>query len=90
MARPERPLEREFAYFIEHQDELAKKYQGKVIVIVGDEVVGAFETELDAVRKMSEVHEPGTFLVQRCERGSECYTATYYGFHVAFDPMKAA
>ena len=82
---PGKPLENEFAYFIAHQNELAEKYAGKVIVIVGDEVIGAFDSELDAVQSASKTHDLGTFLVQRCEQGPRCYTAAYHGFHINFD-----
>ena len=77
------PLDKEFAYFLEHQEQLVKEHRGKVIVIVGEAVVGAFDTELEAVRAMEGEYEPGAFLVQRCEPGPSCYTTTYYGFHVA-------
>ncbi len=71
-------LEREFKYYLEHQNELVKKYNGKFIVIKNGEVIGAFDSELEAVEKTAEQHELGTFLVQKCEPGSESYTQTYH------------
>lgn len=71
-------LEKEFNYYIEYQDELVKKYNGKFIVIKNCEVIGAFDSELEAVEKTAEKHELGTFLVQKCEPGSESYTQTYH------------
>jgi len=71
-------LEREFEYYLDHQDELVTQYNGKVIVIKNQNVIGTFDTELEAVEKTAEEHELGTFLIQRCEPGSENYTQTYH------------
>jgi hypothetical protein len=81
-AVPDDPLDKEFSYFVEHQDELAAKYAGKVLVIVGEDVVGVFGSEIEAVRGMEGKHALGTFLIQRCELGPDCYTVHYYGFHM--------
>jgi hypothetical protein len=77
------PLEKEFKYYLEHQDELVKKYYGKFVVIKDNKVIGAFDSELEAIEKTSETHELGTFLVQKCEPGSVGYTQTYHS-RVAF------
>lgn len=71
-------LEKEFNYYLEHQEELVKKYNGKFIVIKNSDVIGVFESELEAVEKTAEKHELGTFLVQRCAPGNEYYTHTYH------------
>jgi len=76
-------LEKEFNYYLEHQEELVKKYNGKFIVIKDCNVIGAYDSELEAVEKTAEEHELGTFLVQKCEPGSESYTQTYHS-RVAF------
>ena len=70
-------LEKEFKYYLEHQGELVKKYNGKFIVIKDCEVIGVFDSELEAVEKTAEKYELGTFLVQKCEPGAESYTHTY-------------
>ena len=71
-------LEKEFEYYLKHQEELIKKYKGKFIVIKGDAVIGAYESDLEAVEETSKKHELGTFLVQKCEPGSDSYTHTYH------------
>jgi hypothetical protein len=71
-------LEKEFDYYVKNQAELAKKYNGKYIVIKNQEVIGVFESEIEAVEKTSANHELGTFLVQKCEPGKENYTQTYH------------
>lgn len=76
-------LEKEFDYYLQHQKELVRKYNGKILVIKGQTVIGIFDSELEAVQKTSETHELGTFLVQKCEPGKESYTQTYHS-RVAF------
>jgi len=70
-------LEKEFKFYLEHQDEFVKKYKGKFIVIKNREVLGVFDSELEAIEKTAEKHELGTFLIQKCEPGAESYTHTY-------------
>ena len=62
---------------------LVKKYSGKYIVIKDQQVLGVYETDLEAISKTSENHEIGTFLVHKCESGEQNYTATFYS-RVAF------
>ena len=71
-------LEKEFKYYLEHQDELVKKYNERFIVIKDCAVIGVFDSELEAVEKTAEKYELGTFLVQKCEPGIESYTQTYH------------
>ena len=71
-------LEKEFKYYINHQAELVEKYNGKFIVIKDCKVIGAFDSELEAINTTSEQYELGTFLVQKCEPGSESYTQVYH------------
>lgn len=70
-------LEKEFRYYIEHQDELVKEYEGKYIVIKDCQVIGAYDSELEAVEGAREQFEMGTFLIQKCEPGRNSYTQTY-------------
>lgn len=71
-------LEREFKFYLAHQDELVEQYKGKFIAIKDEQVIGVFDSELEAVKKTAEIYDLGTFLVQKCEPGSESYTQTYH------------
>jgi len=71
-------LEKEFNYYLEHQDELVEQYNGKFIVIKDCSVIGAYNSELEAVEKTAEEYELGTFLVQKCQPGTDSYTQTYH------------
>ncbi len=76
-------LEQEFDYYLAHQDELVGAYDGRVLAIKGCQVIGTFNTELEAVREVAKTHEIGTFLVQRCEPGEDAYT-NYFHSRVSF------
>lgn len=78
-----KPLEREFEYYLKHQNDLVKQYRGKFVVIKNEKVIGVFDDELEAITETSKNHELGTFLVQRCEPGDENYTQTFHS-RVAF------
>jgi len=71
-------LEKEFDYYKTHQDELVAKFAGKYIVIVGEEVVGAYDAAIDAYTKTQKEHALGTFLIQHCLPGVENYTLTFH------------
>lgn len=64
-------LGKEYQYYLDNQQELYNKYAGKVLVIVGENVVGVYEDELEALIASSKKYELGTFLIQRCEQTVE-------------------
>ena len=72
------PLEREFEFYLEHQNRFLPEHEGKYLLIRDRQLVGAFETEIDALRKGVERFSLGTFLVQKCEAGEESYTETFH------------
>lgn len=76
-------LKREFEYYLKHQDELVEKYNGKTIVIKGECVLGAYNSDQEAIQETCKTEELGTFLVQLCTPGDEAYTQTFHS-RVAF------
>lgn len=72
------PLHREFQFYLDHQDELVREYNGKYLVIVDNKVEGAYDTQEVAVTKALESFDRGTFLVQKCAPGSESYTRSFH------------
>lgn len=71
-------LNNEFEYYLNNQSDLVKKYNGKIIVIIDNQVIGSYANEMDAIRETSKTHAMGTFLVQKCEPGKESYTQTFH------------
>ncbi|MGH2637820.1 MAG: hypothetical protein ACRDF4_00810 [Rhabdochlamydiaceae bacterium] len=78
------PLQKEFDYYLTHQEELVKKYLNRVIVIKDQKVIGAYDDELQAIAAVqTSGHQLGTFLVQRVEHGQSGYTQTFHS-RIAF------
>lgn len=76
-------LEEELDYYIKHQNELVKQYEGKYLVIKNKKIVGAYDSEIEAYNDAKNKFEVGTFLIQPCMPGSESYTQTFHS-RVAF------
>ena len=74
----EKPLTKEFEFYLKNQEKLVEKYDGKVIVIKNCKIIGTYETEIEAVNETSKTEELGTFLVQKCEPGTESYTQMFH------------
>lgn len=71
-------LREEFEYYLANQEELAELYNGKFIVIKNRQVIGVYDSELEAITETARQHEMGTFLVQKCELGASSYTEMYH------------
>lgn len=71
-------LQDEFDYYLKNQKSLVKKYEGKYLIIHGQQVVGVFGSELEAYKEALDKYKPGTYLIQPCLPGSESYTQTFY------------
>ena len=71
-------LEKEFKYYLDNQDELVKKYNGKYLVIRDNAVVETFKSEDDAYFSSVEKYVPGTFMIQRCSPGDKDYTQRFH------------
>jgi hypothetical protein len=76
-------LDREFDFYLQHQKELSQKYPGRVVVIVGDAVIGSYSSEAEAVSETSKDRPVGTFLVQRCDPSGDSVRQTFHS-RVAF------
>ncbi|MBI5729561.1 MAG: hypothetical protein HY963_00335 [Ignavibacteriales bacterium] len=74
----EKNLEKEFNYYLEHQLELLKKYEGKYLIIKDQKVVEFYNTEIEAYTKAKEKYELGTFLIQQCLPGDANYKQTFH------------
>ena len=71
-------LEKEFKYFIDHQDELVQKYNNRFLVIIGENVVGDYDDYEQAYFESIKKYELGTFLIQLCGEGEDVYTETFH------------
>jgi hypothetical protein len=69
-------FERELNYFIAHQDELVAKHPGKVLVLRGENIEGAYDSALQAYLAVQKRFPLGTFMIQPCQPGPAAYTVT--------------
>jgi len=77
-------LKNEFDYYLKHQDDFVREFEGKVVVLKDHKVIGVYDDELEAVKEAEKSNSLGTFLVQRVERGSGSTTQTFHS-RVAFE-----
>ena len=78
-------LEKELQFFIANQERLDKEHRGKTLVIKDEEVVGVYDTPLEAYVASMKKYEPGTFMIQPCGEGADAYTVTMTS-HELFAP----
>jgi hypothetical protein len=71
-------LEEEFKFYLNNQEKLVEKYNGKFIVIKDRNVIGSFDSEIAAYEETQKFHDLGTFLIQYCSPGIESYTQTFH------------
>lgn len=71
-------LEKEFKYYLEHQEELVREYEGKFIVIVDDNIKGVFDSEIEAYQSGKLEYGLGKFLIQQVLPGKDGYTQTFH------------
>ena len=65
-------------WYIANQRELSSKYNGKILLIVNQALIGAFDTMEKAFAYATGKYEPGTFTLQPCSPDSDSYTVMLY------------
>lgn len=68
----------ELGFYLEHQAEFFDQYPHKFLVFKGRELLGVYESMVDAVARTSETHPIGTFFVQECESPSISTIQTFH------------
>jgi hypothetical protein len=72
------PLKKDLEWYIENQRELSGKYNGKILLIVNQHLVGAFDSMQEAYAAAIKSYTLGTFTLQPCSPDSDSYTLTLY------------
>lgn len=65
-----------FRYYIDNQEDFVNKYNGKVVVLKDNDVIGVYDNEWLAFEETKKSHEPGSFIVQSVSPGDEAYTVS--------------
>lgn len=66
-----------FKYYLDHQDELVQKYEGRYLVIKDEQVVGDYNNEREAYFDAVEKYGLGNFIIQLCTGGDTAYKQTF-------------
>jgi len=77
-------LEKEYDYFIRNKETLLKDYAGKFVVIVGEEIVGSYPRQEDALKEASQKYPLGTFLIQKVSDNPDDITQRFFSAGVCF------
>ncbi len=72
------PLKKDLDWYIENQQELSEKYNGKVLLIVNQHLIGAYDSMQEAYATAIKTYTLGTFTLQPCSSDSDSYTLTLY------------
>lgn len=71
-------LENDFKYYLDNQEELVKKYNGKFLVIKDQSIIGVYDTKQAAYDDATSKFQIGTFLIQFCLSGEQSHTQTFH------------
>lgn len=63
-------LQRQYDYYVNHESELVKKYEGQYLVISDTFIVQSFSDEMTAYTFGVKNFGAGHFLLHKCEKGS--------------------
>ncbi len=72
------PLKRDLEWYIANQRELSEKYNGKILLIVNQNLIGVFDSMQDAYAAAIKSYTLGTFTLQPCSPDADSYTLTLY------------
>ena len=72
------PLKKNLDWYIANQQELSAKHNGKVLLIVDQKLIGAFESMAEAYAAALKSYALGTFTLQPCSPDPDSYTLTLY------------
>jgi uncharacterized protein YtpQ (UPF0354 family) len=56
-------LEREFEFYENNKSEIREKYIGKRIVIIGEQIIAAYDNMEEAYQETIKTYSPGTFMI---------------------------
>jgi hypothetical protein len=70
-------LKDDFEWYKKNQEELLRQYDGKILTIKAQKVLGAYGSEIEALAETTKTHEQGTFIIQKCSPGDQDYTITF-------------
>lgn len=77
-------IETLFKYYLEHQEELVSKYDGKYLIITDEGVVGAYDSLNKGYEVALKTYGKGNFMLQLCSEGEKDYSQRFFTSRVVF------
>ena len=77
-------IEALFNYYLEHQEELVKEYDGKYLIITSEGVVSAYDSLNEGYEVALKTYGKGNFMLQLCSEGEKDYSQRFYTSRVVF------
>ncbi|MDR2802101.1 MAG: hypothetical protein LBB31_02650 [Prevotellaceae bacterium] len=71
-------LQNEFQWYLDSQQKLVEKYNGKFLVITNNAIVGAYDKEEEALFDAQQKYEVGSYIIQFCSPGETAYTHHFH------------
>ena len=71
-------FQNEFEFYLMKQEEFVEEHDGEWVVIKGNEVLGFYNDQMQAINETQKTHQLGTFMVQHISEGEDEYTRTFH------------
>jgi len=71
-------LTEQFNWYLENQENLVERYNGKILVIKDKEIAGVYDSEDEALIEATKRFGLGNFIIQLCTPGNDAYTQTFH------------
>jgi hypothetical protein len=65
---------KDFDFFLNNYNELYNKYGHKFIAVKNQNVLGSYDTEIEAINDIEKQYPLGSFIVQECNGDESGYT----------------
>lgn len=66
-----------FQYYLDHQVEFVREYNGKYLVIKDNSIAGVYDSQEEAYYEAELKYGLGNFIIQLCTEGDDAYTQHY-------------
>lgn len=66
-----------FQYYLDHQVEFVREYNGKYLVIKDNAIAGVYDSQEEAYYEAEHKYGLGNFIIQLCTEGDDAYTQHY-------------
>ena len=70
-------MKKNLEFYIEHQGELVSQFNGRVLLIHDQKIVGDYESKSEAYFYARDRFGPNTFSIIECSPGEEGYSVNY-------------